>query len=312
MLGYFAAFCVGLILGLLGGGGSILAIPVLIYLFAVDPVQATAYSLFMVGTTCMIGSIQRYRESLIDLRVSLIFGLPAILSKFLARKYVLGFIPEVIYDFGGLVFTKRLLILGLFSLLVMVAAAAMIGTWSRPTYRHYAGKGSSIWLGVLGAVIGLITGISGLGGGFIIVPTLLFFTRIPIKNAIGTAIFIISISSLIGFTGDLSHMPVEWPFLLGITGIAILGILTGNMLSNHLSNLQLKKAFGWLVLILGAAILIKECWYIIYSKEEPCLSTSFRCISYSDYLLVSWAPCSFFIFFPEKCLRSPQLSDPGT
>lgn len=266
MLGYLAAFFVGLILGILGGGGSILAIPVLIYLFSVDPVQATAYSLFMVGMTSMIGSIQRYRESLIDLRTGLILGLPAIFSKFLARKYVLGLIPEIIVDTGLVVFTKRMFILGLFSVLVIVAAATMIGTWSRSAERCYAGKGSSIWLASLGAAIGLITGISGLGGGFIIVPTLLFFAHLPIKKAIGTALFIISISSLIGFTGDLSYIQVEWPLLLGITGIAILGILAGNLLSNHLSNLQLKKAFGWLVLLMGVAMLIKESWDIFLKK----------------------------------------------
>lgn len=266
MLGYIAAFCVGLILGLLGGGGSILAIPILIYLFSVDIVQATAYSLFIVGTTSMIGSIQRYRESLVDLKVGLIFGLPAIVSKFVTRKYLVCLIPEVIFNTESIILSKRLFILGLFSLLVVVAATAMIGSWSRSTDRSYAGKLGNIWLVSLGAAIGLITGMTGLGGGFIIVPTLLFFARIPIKKAIGTALFIIAISSLIGFTGDLSHTQVEWPLLLGITGIAVLGIFTGNQFSNRLSNLQLKTAFGWFVLIMGLGILIKETWDIFLNK----------------------------------------------
>lgn len=266
MLGYIAAFCIGLILGLLGGGGSILAIPILIYLFSVDVVQATAYSLFIVGATSLVGSIQRYRESLIDLRIGLIFGLPSIISKFLTRKYLVGSIPEVIFDTGSVILTKRLFILGLFSVLVIVAATAMIGTWSRPTNRLYAGKTSGLWLGALGASIGLITGISGLGGGFIIVPTLLFFTQIPIKKAIGTALFIISISSLIGFTGDLFHTKMDWPLLFGITSIAILGIFIGNQFSNRLSNLQLKKIFGWFVLIMGIAILMKETLVIFLNK----------------------------------------------
>lgn len=268
MLGYFAAFCVGLILGLLGGGGSILAIPVLVYLFSIEPVQATAYSLFIVGMTSLIGSIQRYRKSLIDLRIGLIFGLPAIISKFLARKYVLGLIPEIIFDSGTLIFTKRLLILGLFSVLVMLAAAAMIGSWTRPTDRYYDGKGSNIWLGTLGATIGLITGLSGLGGGFIIVPTLLFFARVPVNKAIGTALFIISISSLIGFTGDLSHTSMDWSLLFGITSIAVLGILTGNLFSSRLSNLQLKKTFGWFILIMSLGILIREIWDIYLKKSH--------------------------------------------
>lgn len=263
MLGYLAAFCVGLILGLIGGGGSILAIPILIYLFSIGIVEATAYSLFIVGATSMVGAIQRYRESLVDLRIGLLFGLPSIISKFLARKHVVGLLPEVIFDNGTIEITKRLFILGLFSLLIMLAATAMIGSWARPGKRIYDRKNSSIWLGFLGATIGLITGISGLGGGFIIVPTLLFFTKIPIKKAIGTSLFIISISSLIGFTGDLSHTTIAWPFLLGISGLAILGIFTGNLFSRKLSSLQLKKTFGWFVLLMGLGILLKETLDII-------------------------------------------------
>ncbi|PHN01585.1 sulfite exporter TauE/SafE family protein [Flavilitoribacter nigricans] len=264
MLGYIASFCVGLILGLIGGGGSILAIPILIYLFSVDVVQATAYSLFIVGVTSLMGSIQKYRESLVDLRVGLIFGVPSILAKFLSRKYVVPQIPEVIMDMGPIVLTKRMFILSLFCLMVILAASAMIANRAQPVSRWYEGKGGSALLGTLGGVIGLITGISGLGGGFIIVPTLLFFTRIPIKKAIGTALFIISVSSLIGFTGDLSHTQMAWPFLLGITGIAVLGIFTGNFFSKQLSNLQLKKTFGWFVLIMGVAILLKETCFIIH------------------------------------------------
>lgn len=263
LVGFIAAFCVGLILGLLGGGGSMLCIPILLYLFSVDIVEATAYSLFIVGVTSLIGSLQRYRESLVDLRIGLIFGLPSIISKFLARKFIVGLIPDVIFDTGSIVLTKRLFILGLFSVLVMLAATAMIGSWSRQTDRWYVGSSSNLWLVTLGAAIGLITGISGLGGGFIIVPTLLFFTRIPIKKAVGTALFIIAISSLIGFTGDLSHTNIDWPLLTGISGIAVLGIFAGNLLSRNLTNLQLKKAFGWFVLIMGVAILIKETCCII-------------------------------------------------
>ncbi|MEZ4990868.1 MAG: sulfite exporter TauE/SafE family protein [Saprospiraceae bacterium] len=263
MLGYIGLFCVGLILGLIGGGGSLMAIPILLYLFSVEIVQATAYSLFIVGVTSLIGTIQRHREALVDLRVGLIFGLPSIFAKFMARKYILSSVPDVLFSTGSIVFTKRLFILGLFTVLVILASSAMIRNRSRNTDYGYEGKGGSIWLGLLGAAIGLITGISGLGGGFIIVPTLLFFARIPIKKAIGTSLFIISISSLIGFTGDLSHMNVSWPFLSEITGIAVLGIFTGNLLSSRLSNLQLKKMFGWFVLIMGIAILIKETWYLL-------------------------------------------------
>jgi hypothetical protein len=263
VLGYLGLFFVGLILGLIGGGGSLMAIPILLYLFSFDIVTATAYSLFIVGVTSLIGTIQRYREALVDLRVGLIFGLPSIIAKFMARKYILASIPEVIFRTESFAFSKRLFILSLFTVLVILAASAMILNRSRTEGNRYAGRGSSLWLASLGAAIGLVTGISGLGGGFIIVPTLLFFADIPIKKAIGTSLFLISVSCLIGFTGDLSHLHVSWPFLSGITGIAVLGIFTGNLLSSRLSSLQLKKTFGWFVMIMGIAILIKETWCLL-------------------------------------------------
>ncbi len=256
VFGYVASFCVGLILGLIGGGGSILSIPILVYLFTVEVIEATAYSLFIVGTTSLVGSIQKYKHSLVDFRVGLIFGLPSILSKFTTRKWIVPSIPDVLLQTESFVLTKRLFMLGIFSIMVIIAATSMIRNNNKP--HTYHGKAKDVWLGVQGIFIGFLTGIAGLGGGFIIVPTLLFFAKIPFKKAVGTALFIIALNSLTGFLGDLSNLDVAWPFLLTITGIAITGIFIGNIYSQRVSGLQLKKSFGWFILVMGIAILIRE------------------------------------------------------
>ncbi len=254
--GYIASFCVGLILGLIGGGGSILCIPILVYLFSVEVMAATAYSLFIVGTTSLLGTIQKFKDSLIDFRVGLIFGLPSILSKFTTRKWIVPSIPDVLYQTESITVTKRLFMLGIFSIMVIIAAASMIKKNNESL--SYSGKAKDVWLVAQGTFIGFLTGIAGLGGGFIIVPTLLFFAKIPFKKSVGTALFIIAINSLAGFMGDLSNTVVDWPFLLQITAIAIMGVFIGNIYSRRVSGWRLKKSFGWFILVMGIVILIKE------------------------------------------------------
>ncbi len=198
--GYVASFGVGLVLGLIGGGGSLLCIPILVYLFFVEIVEATAYSLFIGGGTSLVRAIQRSKDTMLDFRTALIFGLPSILTKFCVRKWGIPLIPEVLFEIGSLIITKRLFMLGVFSLLVILAAATML--WKNlPLDRQVFGK-SDLHLGLYGAIIGIITGISGLGGGFIIMPTLVFIAGIKFKKAVGTTLLIIAMSSLIGFTGD--------------------------------------------------------------------------------------------------------------
>ncbi len=256
VIGYFASFCVGLTLGLIGGGGSALCIPILVYLFSIEIVEATAYSLFIVGISSVAGALQRVRNLLIDFNVGLIFGVPSILSKFLARKWVVPLIPDIVLQTEHFVLTKRLFILGFFSILVILAAAAMI--LKRTPINAYSGKGARIWLIIQGAFIGLITGVTGLGGGFLIMPTLLFFANMPFKKAVGTSLMIIAMSSLIGFTGDLSHTHIHWIFLSQITCISVLGIFAGNLLSKRMSGDHLKTTLGWFILIMGLFTLIKE------------------------------------------------------
>ena len=256
VIGYAASFCVGLILGLIGGGGSILAVPILIYLFSLEVIDATAYSLFIVGTTSLIGSILRHRNHYVNFEVGLLFGIPALLSKLWVRGWGMHLIPEILIETDAILITRRYFILSLFSGLVILAAISMIV--KRPILERDLIPPKPYWIIFLGVIIGLVTGIVGIGGGFLIVPTLYCIAKLPFKSAVGTALFIIAISSLIGFIGDAIQIEINWAFLFVLTGIAVLGIITGNFYSKLLSSLQLRRIFAWVILLMGIFILTKE------------------------------------------------------
>lgn len=254
--GYAASIFIGLILGLLGGGGSILSIPILVYLFHIEPVRASAYSLFIVGTTSLVGAIPKYQEQLVNLRTGLIFGIPSIVSIFCTRKWILPLIPNVLFTTGDIIVTKRLLVLGLFAVLMVLAALPMIR--GRTIFTSDSKRFRTFLVVVEGTLIGFLTGLVGAGGGFLIIPALVFLTGLPFKTAVGTSLFIISVNSLLGFAGDLMNYSMDWPFLLSISLLAIAGILLGNRLSRSIEGAKLKVAFGWLTLIMGIFILIQE------------------------------------------------------
>lgn len=255
-LGYAASVLIGLVLGLLGGGGSILSIPILVYLFDIEPVRASAYSLFIVGVTSLAGAIPKYRDHLVNLRTGILFGMPSILTIFCTRKWVVPMIPEMLFTTGEFVFTRRLLILGLFAVLMVLAAIPMIR--GRKDLMSNNQRFRTFLAIVEGSLIGFLTGLVGAGGGFLIIPALVFLTGLPFKTAVGTSLFIISVNSLLGFAGDLLNYSMDWPFLLSISALAIAGILIGNRLSKRISGANLKKAFGWITLTMGCYILYRE------------------------------------------------------
>jgi len=254
-LGYVAAIGIGLILGMLGGGGSILSIPVLVYLFAIEPVRATAYSLFIVGATSVVGVIPKYRSNLVNLQAGIVFGLPSVLTIFITRKWFIPLIPETVLTVSTFMMTKRMLILVLFAVLMLLASIPMIrgGELTADRPRIHPGP-----LAALGLFTGFITGVVGAGGGFLIIPALVFLAGLPFKVAGGTSLLIIAANSLIGFIGDVLNLEMNWRFLLSITFLAVLGILLGTKLSQHVSNENLRKAFGWFVIVVGSFILLKE------------------------------------------------------
>lgn len=256
IIGYVAAVCIGLILGLLGGGGSILSIPILVYLFGVDAILASAYSLFIVGITSLIGAIPKYKEHLVNVRTGFLFGIPSIVSIFCTRKWIIPAIPDIVYQTETFTLSKRVLVLGTFAVLMILASFSMIR--GRRELRSDAQGIRTFLVIVEGMLIGFLTGFVGAGGGFLIIPALVFLTGLPFKTAVGTSLFIIAINSLMGFLGDVFNYPMDWPFLISITSLAVVGILIGNKLQKKVSAIRLRIMFGWMILLMGSWILLKE------------------------------------------------------
>jgi uncharacterized membrane protein YfcA len=261
IFGAIASLLIGLSLGLIGGGGSILTVPVLVYLFSVDPLQATAYSLFIVGATSAIGAYPKYKQGQVNLKTALIFGAPSILTVYATRKWILPAIPTELGQWGNFILTKSVLLMLLFALLMVAASFSMIRTQkplgtieTKPQSFNYP------LILVEGAVVGLLTGLVGAGGGFLIIPALVILTGLPMKQAVGTSLLIIAAKSLIGFTGDLTEQKIDWVLLGFVTAMAVGGIIVGNQLSKKIDGNKLKKGFGWFVLVMGIYILVKEGW----------------------------------------------------
>ena len=259
LMGYVAFISIGIVLGLLVGGGSILTIPILVYLFRLDAVTASAYSLFIVGITSLVGAIPKYREHLVDLRTSVYFGMPSIVSIFITRKWIVPAIPEVVITFDrSFVVTKREFILSLFAGLMILASVSML--LNRKLDRDNQDRHFSPWVIAEGLVIGLLTGVVGAGGGFLIIPALVLLTGLKFKTAVGTSLLIIGINSLFGFLGDVLNYSIDWVFLLSFSTLSIAGILIGTRLSSKISVEKLRRGFAFFVLITGAWILFREIY----------------------------------------------------
>lgn len=261
IIGYLASLIIGISLGLIGGGGSILTVPVLVYLFHVNPVLATAYSLFIVGATSLVGTFPKYKSGEVNLKTALIFGIPSIAAVFATRAYIVPAIPAEIFHIGSLVITKPLLMMILFAVLMVFASVSMIRNKGSQAGENGEQRFNYPLILAEGAVVGLLTGLVGAGGGFLIIPALVLLSKLPMKQAVGTSLLIIAAKSLIGFTGDLGKQAMDWTLLLSVTGLAIAGIFIGNALSKKLSADKLKKGFGWFVLLMGIYIIVKELFF---------------------------------------------------
>jgi uncharacterized membrane protein YfcA len=258
ILGYLASLVIGVSLGLIGGGGSILTVPVLVYLFHVDPVLATAYSLFIVGTTSLVGAYPKYKSGEINLKTAVIFGIPAIATVYATRAFILPNIPKELFTIGTVVMTKSLLLMLLFAVLMVFASFSMIRGNGRKIQEEGQPRFNYPLILLEGAVVGLLTGLVGAGGGFLIIPALVLFSKLPMKQAIGTSLLIIAAKSLFGFIGDLHHQTMDWKLLFSVTALAVTGIFLGNALGKKVSAVQLKKGFGWFVLVMGIYIIVNE------------------------------------------------------
>jgi uncharacterized membrane protein YfcA len=263
ILGYIGAIIMGLSLGLIGGGGSILTVPILVYLFHVDAVLATAYSLFIVGLTSLIGSGSHMRLGNIHWRTAIVFGIPSILAVYATRAWLVPWLPDPLFSIGDTPVSKALGMLVFFALLMVAAAYSMIRKPTVPKGPDQPAEQAvkfnyPLILGE-GLIVGTITGLVGAGGGFLIIPALVLLAKLPMKQAVGTSLIIIAAKSLLGFLGDLkSDEFIDWAFLGIFSAVAIGGILLGSMLSKRIPNEKLKPAFGWFVLVMGIYIIGRE------------------------------------------------------
>lgn len=259
VVGFLAAIGIGISLGLIGGGGSILTVPVLVYLFHVNPVLATTYSLFIVGSTSVVGSVSYFKKGLVNLKMAVIFGIPSILAVFLTRTFVIPAIPNEVFSIGNFTVTKSILLLLLFAFLMMVASHKMIRKC--PDCNEDETKIPELNFRLIffqGTLVGFTTGLIGAGGGFLIIPALVNLLKLPMKTAIGTSLLIIAVNSLSGFLFSLPHTIINWNFLLMMSMLAMIGIFIGMAISKKIDGKKLKPAFGWFVLIMGIYIIIKE------------------------------------------------------
>ena len=224
----------------------------------VSPVLATAYSLFIVGVVAFCGSISFMKQKLVHYKSALIFGGPALLAVYATRKFLMPIIPEQIFEMGSFTLSKDMLIMVSFALIMVVASVSMIRSKKKKEEVKTTIKYNYPMILIEGLVVGVVTGFIGAGGGFLIIPALVIFAKMPMKLAIGTSLLVIAIKSLIGFLGDISEQNIDWTFLLIFTGIAVVGIYLGVLLNKKISSKNLKKGFGWFVLVMGVLIIIKE------------------------------------------------------
>jgi uncharacterized protein len=262
ILGYLGALLIGVTLGLIGGGGSILTVPILVYLLGINPVISTAYSLFVVGSTSLVGAIKNMMKGLVEIKTAIVFIIPAFIAVYLTRRYAIPAIPDELFSIGGILITKDLAIMVFFALIMFAAAISMLRQAQCKDCDEVAlAEGVKLNYGLIlleGAVVGALTGLVGAGGGFLIIPALVLLAKLPMKKAVATSLLIIAVKSLIGFIGDVQNLSIDWAFLLPFTALSIIGIFVGTWLNKFINGSSLKKGFAWFVLLLAVYILYKE------------------------------------------------------
>ena len=257
LFGFAATILAGATMGLIGGGGSILTVPILVYLLEIPPVLATGYSLFVVGLSALVGSVNYFKLGLVNLKAGTIFAVPAFVGVFLARKFLVPALPVEIFNLGNLVVGRDLIVMGVFATVMILASVSMIRGGSESEQEGELQFNYPL-IALEGLIVGAVTGFVGAGGGFLIIPALVVLAKLPMKQAVGTSLMIIAVKSLFGFLGDLGNQSIDWGFLALFCLLSIIGIYLGTYLSRFVSSAKLKPGFGWFVLIMGLFILAKE------------------------------------------------------
>ncbi len=254
--GHLLALLIGLSLGLIGGGGSILAVPILVYVLGIDAKTAIAMSLAIVGIVSLIGVIPHWKQGNVNLKTAISFTPPAMLGAFLgARLAALPLVTDTIQ-------------LVCFALIMLVASFFMIRKPKEKQNDHlelsvpkkYQSQFKYPWLVIIleGLGVGVLTGFVGVGGGFAIIPALVLLGRIPMKEAIGTSLLIITFKSATGFIGYLNQVNINWNLMLSFTTVAVLGVIWGAYFSGKIQGTKLQRAFGYFLIATAIFILIKR------------------------------------------------------
>ncbi len=263
IIGYLSAIVIGLVMGLIGGGGSILSVPIFVYVFNFDAVTATALSLFVVGVTSLVGSAGFIKQGQVDFKTAFTFGIPSILGVLFSRRLVLPHLPHYIIHRWGITLTKEMFLLLLFAILMLIASFKMIRKAERVRLRKDDETNYTILISQ-GLLVGIITGLIGAGGGFLIVPALVMLLGVNMKKAVATSLFIISMNSILGFFSTMSMVKHDWTFLLSFTALSVVGIFIGLGIAKKMDGKKLKPIFGWTVLAMGIFIIIKE----VFLKQQ--------------------------------------------
>ncbi|MDP4264607.1 MAG: sulfite exporter TauE/SafE family protein [Bacteroidota bacterium] len=260
IIGYIASILIGISLGLVGSGGSVLTVPVLVYLMNINPLLATTSSLFIVGSTSLVGGLRAYSKKMVAFKAVIEFGIPSIFSIFITRHYILPALPSHLFTIGSIVISKDMFLMIAFAIFMIAASVSMIRHKHKEPPPGQTGKQPARILSfiALGLFVGVITGFLGAGGGFLIIPSLVLFLKLPMKISIGTSLFIIGINSLLGFLFSLNQFEYNWPTLLTVTALAIAGIFIGSRFADKIPGISLRKGFGWFILAMGIYIIIKE------------------------------------------------------
>ena len=260
IIAYIGALCIGLILGLIGGGGSILTVPILVYALSINPVLATAYSLFVVGSTALVGTIINAINKKIDYKIGFVFALPSLCAVYITRKWIVPAIPNQLLEINSFVITKDIGIMLFFAFIMIFSSYSMLKDKSKLEKKSTESKKPFNFplIFIEGAIVGVITGLIGAGGGFLIIPALVLFAGLSMKKAVATSLLIISAKSLFGFIGDIGQNNIDWGFLFFFTFLSIIGIFVGTYLNRFIEGAKLKKLFAWFIIIVAVYIIGME------------------------------------------------------
>ena len=249
VLGYALAAVIGLSLGILGGGGSILTVPIFVYILGFDPKLAIAMSLPVVGATSFIGAIGHWKAGNVNLKTAALFGIIAMVGAYAGARLA--------------VFLAGAMQLALLAIVMLAAAVSMLRSSRRDAALGSAPVSTERAMDMrllvpVAITVGLLTGLVGIAGGFLVVPALVLLARVPMKQAVGTSLLVIALNSVSGFAGYAGRVHVPWGFMAGFTTIAATGILAGTYLVQFVSQRALKRAFAVFLLLIGTFVLYKN------------------------------------------------------